>query len=352
MANTQPLKPKQKIALITGITGQDGAILAELLLGKGYEVHGLREYMAVPDLGRIDHLDGLQLHYGDMADGGSITRLISQIIPHEIYNMAAQSHVRVSFDAPEHTANINALGTLRILETIRALGLQSHTRFYQASSSEMFGGAPSPQDESTAFEPCSPYGTAKLFGYWTTRNYRDAYGIHASNGILFNHESPLRGEEFVTRKITKAVCEIEAGLRDRLTLGNLDAKRDWGHARDYMEAVYLMVQQGNPDDYVIASGETHSVRKFVERAFAFIGMPIGWKGQGIREQGIDARSGRVLVDIDPALFRPNEVNILQGNPVKAFQKLGWSPKTSFDELVKDMMEADRIARLHQDALAS
>ncbi|MEM6781776.1 MAG: GDP-mannose 4,6-dehydratase, partial [Pseudomonadota bacterium] len=300
------------------------------------------EYSAVPDTDRIDHLDELQLHYGDLSDSGSLTRLISQIIPDEIYNMAAMSHVRVSFDTPEHTANINALGTLRILETIRALGLENHTRFYQASSSEMFGDAPAPQDENTPFAPCSPYGSAKLFGYWTVRNYRDAYGIHASNGILFNHESPIRGEEFVTRKITKAVCEIEAGLRDSLSLGNLDARRDWGHARDYMGAVYKIVQQDAPDDYVVASGETHSVREFVEKAFAHVDITIEWAGEGVEEKGIDAATGHELIVIDEELFRPNEIKTLQGNPVKAFQKLGWAPKTSFDDLVKDMVNADRI----------
>ncbi len=343
MANTQPLKPKQKIALITGITGQDGSILADILLNKGYIVHGMREYTVAPDTASIEHLQGLHLHYGDMTDGGSIMRMISQIIPDEIYNMAAQSHVKVSFDTPEHTANVNAMGPLRILDAIRALGLESHVRYYQASSSEMFGRAKAPQDENTPFEPCSPYGSAKLFAYWTVRNYRDAYGMHASNGILFNHESAVRGEEFVTRKITKAVCEIEAGTRDVLMLGNLDAKRDWGHARDYMEAVRLIVQQDKPDDYVIASGETHSVREFLEKAFACTGRSIGWKGKGLNEEGIDARTGEVLVKVDPELFRPNEVHMLQGNAVKAFQKLGWSPRTPFDDLVKEMIQADRIA---------
>ena len=335
---------KQKIALITGVTGQDGAILAELLLKKGYQVHGLCEFSAVPDTQRLETLEDLTLHYADMSDGGALTRLIAEILPDEIYNMAAQSHVKVSFDMPEHTADINALGPLRLLESIRALGLQNHVRFYQASSSEMFGRSPAPQDENTPFQPCSPYGAAKLYAYWTVRNYRDAYGLHASNGILFNHESPIRGEEFVTRKITKAVRDIEAGLCDKLTLGNLDSKRDWGNAYDYMEAAWLMLQQDKPDDYVVASGESHSVREFVEKAFSYINIPIVWEGEGIHEKGLDKISGKELVHIDPDLFRPQEIDNLVGNPVKVFQKLGWSPKGSFDDLVRTMMDADRILK--------
>lgn len=342
MAANDPYPSKPKIALITGVTGQDGSILAELLLGKGYEVHGVQEYSALPDTHNIDHLDGLKLHYGDLTDGGSLMRLIAQIIPDEIYNMGAQSHVKVSFDTPEHTANVNGLGALRVLEAIRALGLEGHVRFYQASSSEMFGTAPAPQDENTVFLPCSPYGTSKLFAYWSVRQYREAYRMHASNGILFNHESPVRGEEFVTRKITKAVGEIEAGRRQVLKLGNLDAKRDWGHARDYMEAVWRMVQQERSDDYVIATGEAHSVREFVEVAFGCVGISIEWQGEGVHECGINMGTGDVVVEVDPALFRPNEIHHLLGNPAKAFQKLGWVPQTGFDELVREMVAADRI----------
>lgn len=336
---------KQKIALITGITGQDGAVLAERLLDENYIVHGLREYSAVPDTDRIKHLNDLILHYGDLSDGGSLVRLISNIIPDEIYNFAAMSHVKASFDIPEATADVNALGTLRLLEAIKALGLHHHIRFYQASSSEMFGRSPAPQDEETPFQPCSPYGTAKLFAYWTVRNYREAYGMHASNGILFNHESPIRGEEFVTRKIAKGVAEIEAGVREYITLGNLDAKRDWGHARDYMEAVHLMVQQDKPGDYVIASGETRSVREFVNAAFAHIGMKLIWFGEGVKEQAMDKVSGKVVVKVDAALYRPQEIVTLCGNPVKAFQKLGWAPQTSFEELVKEMVDAERVQNL-------
>lgn len=334
---------RSKIALITGITGQDGAYLADLLVKKGYQVHGMREFCAVPDTARIDHLPGIALHNGDVTDGTSVMRLMAQIIPDEVYNLAAQSHVKMSFDLPEHTADVNALGALRLLEGIRTLGLQGHTRFYQASSSEMYGRAPAPQDEATPFHPCSPYGIAKLYAYWTVRNYRDAYGFHASNGILFNHESPIRGEEFVTRKITKTIARIEAGAQEVLTLGNLDAARDWGHAADYMEAVWMMVQQDRPDDYVIATGETHTVRTFVEKAFACIGVPVVWEGEGVKERGFHKVTGRDLVRVDPALFRPLDIDRLQGNAAKAFQKLGWSPRRSFDDLVAEMVEADRIA---------
>lgn len=333
---------KQKTALITGVTGQDGAILAELLLGKGYKIAGLRPYSAVPDMVRIDHLQGMDLYYSDMTDGGNIHRLLEKIQPDEIYNMAALSHVHVSFDVPETTANINALGPLRVLETIRTMGAQKAIKFYQASSSEMFGRASAPQNEETIFAPCSPYGTAKLFAYWTVRNYRDAYGLFAANGILFNHESPLRGEEFVTRKITRAVCEIEAGLRQKLVLGNLDSQRDWGHARDYMEGVWQILQQPAPDDFVLATGKTHSVRDFVEKAFACTGQKIIWEGEGLNEVGKDKITGKVLVEIDPALFRPKEIHTLWGDATKAGKQFNWQPKISFEALVEDMIRADRL----------
>lgn len=331
-----------KTALITGVTGQDGAILADLLIAKGYDVHGLRPYSAVPDTARIAHLKDLNLHYGDMTDGGNLTRLIDKIKPDEIYNMAALSHVHVSFDVPETSADINALGPLRILEALRTLDAGKQIRFYQASSSEMFGCQPAPQNEATAFEPCSPYGISKLYAYWSVRNYRDAYGLFASNGILFNHESPMRGEEFVTRKITKAVCEIEAGLRDHIILGNLGSKRDWGHARDYMEGVWQILQHQKPDDFILATGQAHSVRDFVETAFRFIGKTIIWEGEGVNEIGKDKSSGAILVKVDPALFRPSEIHHLLGDASKAKEELGWVPKISFEALVEDMMRADRI----------
>lgn len=332
-----------KRALITGVTGQDGAYLAQILLEKGYEVHGLRPYSAVPDEGRIEELKDLKLHYGDMIDGGNILRLIDSIQPNEIYNLAGMSHVHVSFDVPEATANINALGVLRVLEALRLMGAKGNDiKFYQASSSEMYGRSSAPQNEKTKFEPCSPYGTAKLFAYWTTRNYRRAYGLYAANGILFNHESPLRGEEFVTRKITKAICEIEAGLRQKISLGNLDSKRDWGHARDYMEGVWQILQAPEAGDYVLATGEAHSVREFVEAAFAHIGINIIWEGDNIHEVGRNKITGEILVDIDPAFFRPNEVYHLLGDASKVRQELGWKTKYSFESLVEDMMSADRI----------
>lgn len=342
----------QKTALITGITGQDGAILAEMLLAKGYEVHGLRSYSAVPDMGRIEHLEDLILHYGDMTDGGNIMRLLETIKPDEIYNLAAMSHVHVSFDLPEVTANINALGTLRMLEAMRTMDSQNDMRFYQASSSEMFGRSAAPQDENTPFEPCSPYGTAKLFAYWSVRNYRDAYGLYAANGILFNHESALRGEEFVTRKITKAVCEIEAGLKDKIMLGNLDSQRDWGHAKDYMDGVWNILQQERADDFVLATGQTHSVREFVELAFSSIGKTIIWDGKGLDEKGRDKITGQILVEIDAALFRPKEIHSLLGNATKAKDQLGWCPKISFENLVEDMMNADRLLNLKSQNYAA
>jgi len=333
---------QKKTALITGITGQDGAILAELLLSKNYDVHGLRPYSAVPDTGRIDHLKELKLHYGDMTDGGNLTRLIETIKPDEIYNLAAQSHVHVSFDVPESTANINALGPLRLLEAIRAIGAQKQIKFYQASSSEMFGRSPAPQNEQTIFSPCSPYGTAKLFSYWSVKNYREAYGLFASNGILFNHESALRGEEFVTRKITKAVCEIEAGLKEKITLGNLDSQRDWGHAHDYMEGIWKILQHNQADDFVLATGQNYSVRDFVEKAFQITGQNITWEGEGLNEVGKDKITGKVLVDVDPILFRPKEIHSLCGDATKAKEILGWEPRISFEELVEDMMSVDRL----------
>lgn len=332
----------QKTALITGVTGQDGAILAELLLSKGYKVHGVRPYSAVPDGGRIEHLEEVELHYNDMTDGGNLVRLLKITKPDEIYNMAAMSHVHVSFDVPEATANINALGPLRMLEAIHNMSAGGDIKFYQASSSEMFGRSPAPQNEKTPFEPCSPYGTAKLYAYWMVRNYRDAYGIFASNGILFNHESALRGEEFVTRKITKSICEIEAGMRDKISLGNLDSKRDWGHAQDYMEGVWQILQHDKPDDFVLATGESRSVREFVEIAFAVTGQNIVWEGKGIKEKGKDKVTGQVLVDVDPTLFRPKEVHSLLGNAGKAKKELDWKPTISFEQLVQDMMSADRI----------
>ncbi len=333
----------EKIALITGITGQDGAILARFLLEKGYEVHGLKTYSAVPDMERLEEISkDITLHCGDMCDGASLLRVIEKIQPDEIYNLASISHVHVSFEMPEMVANVNALGTLRLLEALRIMGAQSGIRMYQASSSEMFGHAGVPQNEDTPFEPCSPYGSAKLFAYWSVRNYREAYGLHVSNGILFNHESPLRGEEFVTRKITKAVCQIEAGQREILYLGNLNARRDWGHARDYMRGAWMMLQQDIPDDYVLATGKARSVREFVEAAFDETGRKIRWQGSGLEEQGVDTQSGQILVKVDPALFRPTEIRQLLGDASKARQELGWQPEISFENLVAEMIAQDRI----------
>jgi GDPmannose 4,6-dehydratase len=338
-----------KKALITGITGQDGAYLAELLLGKGYTVHGLRRRSSSFNSGRIEHLyqdlhepnARLFLHYGDLTDATNLIRLIQQIEPDEIYNLGAQSHVYVSFETPEYTANGDGLGPLRILEAIRILGLEKKTRFYQASTSEMYGKVQEiPQKETTPFYPRSPYGVAKLYAYWITVNYREAYGIHASNGILFNHEGPTRGETFVTRKITRAVAAISKGRQEKLFLGNLDAKRDWGHARDYVEGMWLMLQQPAPDDYVLATGETHSVREFVEKAFAESGQSITWKGSGEKETGSDAKTGKVLVEVDPRFFRPTEVDLLIGDASKARDRLGWAPKIKFDALVREMVRSD------------
>src|SRR5712671_4242168 len=341
-----------RVALVTGATGQDGAYLAELLLAKGYTVHGIKRRSSSFNTGRVDHLyqdphDAklrFHLHYGDMTDATNLIRIVQDTQPDEIYNLAAQSHVQVSFETPEYTANADALGTLRLLEAIRILGMERRIRFYQASSSELYGRAREvPQRETTPFYPRSPYAAAKLYAYWITVNYRESYGMHASNGILFNHEGPTRGETFVTRKITRAVAAIELGLQDRVFLGNLDARRDWGHARDYVEGMWLILQQQTPDDYVLATGEAHSVREFVEKAFACVGAQMEWRGSGLEEKGVDARTGRILVEIDPRYFRPTEVDLLLGDPTKARTKLGWHHKVPFETLVREMVEADMAA---------
>jgi GDPmannose 4,6-dehydratase len=338
----------KKKALITGITGQDGAYLAELLLEKGYEVHGIRRRASQFNTDRIDHLyqdphsagTRLFLHYGDMTDSSSLIRIIQQVLPDEIYNLAAQSHVAVSFEEPEYTANSDALGALRILEAIRLLGLEKKTRFYQASTSELYGLVQeTPQKETTPFYPRSPYAAAKLYAYWITVNYREAYGIYACNGILFNHESPLRGETFVTRKITRALARIKLGLQDCLYLGNLNAKRDWGHARDYVEMQWLMLQQEKPEDFVIATGIQYSVRQFVDAAAHELGMQIRWSGEGVEETGTD-QQGHVIIRVDPRYFRPTEVETLLGDATKAKEKLGWVPRTGFQELVAEMVRED------------
>nr|WP_314759233.1 GDP-mannose 4,6-dehydratase [uncultured Porphyromonas sp.] len=343
-----------KVALITGITGQDGSFLAEFLLEKGYEVHGIIRRSSSFNTGRIEHLyfdewvrdmkqqRSINLHYGDMTDSSSLIRIIQMTQPDEIYNLAAQSHVKVSFDVPEYTAEADATGTLRLLEAVRILGLERKTRIYQASTSELFGLVQeTPQRETTPFYPRSPYGVAKLYGYWITKNYRESYGMFAVNGILFNHESERRGENFVTRKITLAAARIAAGQQDKLYLGNLDALRDWGYARDYVECMWLMLQHEQPEDFVIATGEQHSVREFTERAFAHVGIELRWQGEGVGEQGIDQATGRVLVEVDPKYFRPAEVETLLGDPTKAKTLLGWNPqKTSFEELVRLMVEHD------------
>jgi GDPmannose 4,6-dehydratase len=342
----------ERVAFITGVTGQDGAYLAELLLGKGYVVHGVKRRSSSFNTERVDHLyhdphEGdvrFFLHYGDMTDATNLIRIVQDVRPTEIYNLAAQSHVQVSFETPEYTANADALGTLRLLEAIRILRMEKQVRFYQASTSELFGKAAEvPQRETTPFYPRSPYAAAKLYGYWMTVNYREAYGMHASNGILFNHEGPTRGETFVTRKITRAVAAIAHGLQDKLFLGNLDAKRDWGHARDFVEGMWLILQQAQPDDYVLATGEAHSVRELVEQAFSHTGRRIEWRGSGRDELGVEVGSGRTLVEIDPRYFRPTEVDHLCGDPSKARAKLGWKHKVSFDALVREMVEADLAA---------
>jgi GDPmannose 4,6-dehydratase len=338
-----------KTALITGITGQDGAYLAEFLLDKGYIVHGIKRRSSSFNTSRIDHLYkdphernvNFFMHYGDLTDSTNLIRIIQETQPDEIYNLAAQSHVQVSFETPEYTANSDAIGTLRILEAIRILGLEKKTKFYQASTSELYGKVQEiPQKETTPFYPRSPYAAAKLYAYWITINYREAYGMFACNGILFNHESPMRGETFVTRKITMAVANIKKGLQDKLYLGNIDAKRDWGFAGDYVEAMWLMLQQDEPDDFVIATGETHSVREFVELAFGEVGIKIEWKGEGVEEVGIDAATGKVLIEIDPRYYRPTEVELLLGDPTKAKEKLGWKAKVGLPELVKMMVNED------------
>ena len=351
----------QRTALITGITGQDGAYLAEFLLTKGYEVHGIKRRSSAPNTSRIDHLylsqcapgGKLNLHDGDMTDTSGLIRLVQEIQPDEIYNLAAQSHVQVSFETPHYTAMTNALGVVNLLEAIRILHLDGTARFYQASTSELYGNnvCEIPQRETTPFQPCSPYGVAKLYAFWVTANYREAYGIHASNGILFNHESPMRGETFVTRKITRGVAAIELGLSNRLHLGNLDAKRDWGHARDYVEGMWMMLQQPHPGDYVLATGEAHSVREFTELAFDHVGRALTWRGEGVEEEGIDQSTGETLVSIDPRNFRPADVHLLLGDPSKARRQLGWRHRTGFRELVAEMMDAelDTINRERQHA---
>ncbi len=359
--NTQNSTPKT--ALITGITGQDGAYLAEFLLNKGYVVHGIKRRSSLFNTQRVDHLytdphEGhprFFLHYGDLTDATNLIRIMEETQPDEIYNLAAQSHVLVSFETPEYTANADALGALRLLEALRILNMTEKVRFYQASTSELYGKAvETPQTETTPFYPRSPYAAAKIYAYWIVVNYREAYGIHASNGILFNHESPLRGETFVTRKITRAVARITLGMQKRLYMGNLNAKRDWGHARDYVEAMWLMLQQDRPDDYVIATGKQHSVREFIEAAFKEVGIGLEWKGKGLNEKGIvksviqnsassikhSVRKGDVLVSVDPRYFRPTEVDSLLGDPSKAKKRLGWRPKVTFAELVKEMVRED------------
>src|SRR6202045_413070 len=351
---------RSKSALITGATGQDGAYLAELLLGKGYVVHGIKRRSSSFNTARVDHLyrdpheEGVRfhLHYGDVTDATNLIRLVQETQPKEIYNIAAQSHVQVSFETPEYTANADALGPLRLLEAIRILGLEGRTRFYQASTSEMFGKAQdTPQRETTPFYPRSPYGVAKLYAHWICVNYREAYGLYACNGILFNHESPLRGETFVSRKITRALARIRAGLQDTLHLGNLDAKRDWGHARDYVRAQWLMLQQPQPEDYVVATGKQHSVRDFVDLAGRLLGMDIEWRGRGVDERGVDRNDGHTVVRVDPRYFRPAEVESLLGDASKIRDKLGWAPEISFEALVREMVESD-LALAKRDALVA
>jgi GDPmannose 4,6-dehydratase len=347
----------KKIALITGITGQDGSYLAEFLLKKDYEVHGIKRRSSLFNTDRIDHLfqdphklgNQFFLHHGDLTDSSSLIRIIQQVKPTEIYNLGAQSHVAVSFESPEYTANSDSIGTLRMLEAIRILGMEKCTKFYQASTSELFGKVQeTPQTETTPFYPRSPYAVAKLYSYWITINYREAYGIYACNGILFNHESPKRGETFVTRKITRGLSRIKLGIEDKLFLGNLDAKRDWGHARDYVEMQWLMLQQEEPEDFIIATGRQFSVRDFVNIAADEIGIDIEWIGEGIEEKGVNKRNGKVIIEIDPSYFRPTEVESLLGDPSKAKNKLGWEPKITFEEMVREMVENDlNNARAYQ-----
>ncbi|MNQ43998.1 GDP-mannose 4,6-dehydratase [compost metagenome] len=346
------MKASNKVALITGVTGQDGAYLSELLLSKGYTVHGIKRRSSSFNTGRIDHIyqdphdkdPRFILHYGDMTDSTNLIRIIQQVQPDEVYNLAAQSHVQVSFETPEYTANSDAIGTLRLLEAIRILGLEKKTRFYQASTSELYGKVQEvPQSETTPFYPRSPYAAAKLYAYWIVVNYREAYGMHASNGILFNHESPLRGETFVTRKITRAAAAIKLGYQDKLFLGNIDARRDWGHAREYVRGMWLMMQQDEPDDYVLATGETTMIRDFVTETFGLVGVTLRWEGKGVDEKGICAESGRVYVEIDPRYFRPTEVDLLIGDPTKAREKLGWVHETKWQQLCAEMVAADLVA---------
>jgi GDPmannose 4,6-dehydratase len=348
---------KRRVALITGVTGQDGAYLADYLLRLGYTVHGIKRRSSSFNTGRVDHLYQdphvgnvpFLMHYGDMTDSTNLIRLMQQIRPTEVYNLAAQSHVAVSFESPEYTANADAIGVLRLLEAIRILGMEKETRFYQASTSELYGLVQEvPQKETTPFYPRSPYGVAKLYGYWITVNYREAYNMFACNGILFNHESPIRGETFVTRKITRGVARIEVGLENTIYLGNLEAKRDWGHARDYVEGMHMILQADTPDDFVLSTGETRSVREFIELAFAEVGRSVEWRGKGVDEVGIDKASGKTVVRIDPTYFRPTEVDLLIGDASKAQAKLGWKPKTPFAQLVKEMVAGD-LAEARQDA---
>ncbi|MBA1146052.1 GDP-mannose 4,6-dehydratase [Ectothiorhodospiraceae bacterium WFHF3C12] len=348
----------EKKALITGITGQDGMYLSELLLSKGYEVHGIKRRASLFNTDRIDHLyqdphesgRRLILHYGDLTDATNLIRIVQEVQPDEIYNLAAQSHVQVSFETPEYTANSDALGTLRLLEAIRLLGLGDRVRFYQASTSELYGKVQeTPQTEQTPFYPRSPYAAAKLYAYWVTVNYREAYGLYACNGILFNHESPVRGETFVTRKITRGLARMKLGLQDRLYLGNLDARRDWGHARDYVDAMWRMLQQEEPEDFVIATGAQYSVRDFVQSAAGELGMQLRWEGEGVNEQGVDTASGEALVLVDPRYFRPTEVDTLLGDSSKARERLGWRPKVGFDDLVREMVSED-LEAARRDAL--
>jgi len=347
-----------KVALITGVTGQDGTYLAQLLLEKGYIVHGIRRRASTYNTKRIDHMleppypgsDRFFLHYGDMSDATNLIRLLQENQPDEIYNLAAQSHVHISFDCPEYTADVDALGALRILEAIRILNMQKKTRFYQASTSELYGRSLPPQNESTPFWPCSPYATAKLYAYWTVANFRESYGIYACNGILFNHESPIRGEAFVTRKITRAVAAIVAGKQNNLKLGNLNALRDWGHAKDFVEGMWLMLQQDSPDDYVLATGKSISVREFTEMCFRLASIPINWQGEGLNEIGYHAETRQPLVYVDPLYFRPNEVHSLRGDASKAHKELGWEIRYSLEDLVKEMLEADLESVGMSDAL--
>jgi GDPmannose 4,6-dehydratase len=353
-------RPDRPRALVTGVTGQDGSYLAEFLLEKGYEVHGIKRRSSQFNTGRIDHLyrdpheEDLRffLHYGDLTDGSNLVRIVQEVRPDEVYNLAAQSHVQVSFDAPEYTADVDALGTLRLLEAIRILGLAGTTRFYQASTSELYGKVrETPQSEATPFYPRSPYAAAKLYAYWIAVNYREAYGIHASNGILFNHESPRRGETFVTRKITRAAARITLGLQEKLYLGNLDAKRDWGHARDYVRGMWMMLQQDEPGDYVLATGETTSVRTFCEQAFAAAGIELAWEGEGEDEKGYDADTGRRVVEIDPRYYRPTEVDLLLGDAARARADLGWEAEISLEEMVDEMVAEDLFAAGRDRAVA-